>query len=128
MLKEKETNLVGDDFREGITAILSIKMNNIQFEGQTKTKLGNPEVKIVIDKLVNQELTKFFTGMENSKIAEIIINKAKGAAKVREAARKAKELTRVKNSIDSYNLVGKLSSCSSRTPSLSELSLVSFLM
>ncbi|MDD4815814.1 MAG: DNA topoisomerase subunit B [Clostridia bacterium] len=124
LLKEKENNLIGDDFREGITAVLSIKMNNIQFEGQTKTKLGNPEVKIVVDKLVNQELNKFFSGIENSKIAEIVINKAKGAAKVREAARKAKELTRVKNSIDSYNLVGKLSSCTSRNPALSELFIV----
>lgn len=124
LLKEKEQNLIGDDFREGMTAILSIKMNNIQFEGQTKTKLGNPEAKIVIDKLVNQELMKFFSGKENTKLAEIIINKAKGAAKVREAARKAKELTRVKNSIENYNLVGKLSNCTGRNPELSELFIV----
>ncbi|MBP3389956.1 MAG: DNA topoisomerase IV subunit B, partial [Clostridia bacterium] len=124
LLKEKEANLIGDDFREGLTAVLSIKMNNIQFEGQTKTKLGNPEAKVVVEKLVIQELTKFFTGTENNKLAEIILNKAKGAAKVREAARKAKEITRVKNSLDNYNLVGKLSNCTGRKPELSELFIV----
>lgn len=124
ILKEKDQNLVGDDFREGLTAVLSIKMNNIQFEGQTKTKLGNPEVKPIVEKFVYQELSKFFTGIENNKIAEIIINKAKGAAKVREAARKAKEITRVKNSLDNYNLVGKLSNCTGRKPEQSELFIV----
>ena len=124
LLKEKEANLIGDDFREGLTAVLSIKMNNIQFEGQTKTKLGNPEAKVVVEKLVIQELTKFFTGTENNKLAEIILNKAKGAAKVREAARKAKEITRVKNSLDNYNLVGKLSNCTGRKPEQSELFIV----
>lgn len=124
LLKEKEQNLIGDDFREGMTAVLSIKMNNIQFEGQTKTKLGNPEAKVVIDKLVNQELTKYFSGQQNIKQIEQIINKAKGAAKVREAARKAKELTRVKNSVENYNLVGKLSNCTGRNPQLSELFIV----
>ena len=124
ILKEKEQNLIGDDFREGWTVVLSIKMNNIQFEGQTKTKLGNPEIKPIIEKFVYQELVKFFTGAENNKIAEIIINKAKGAAKVREAARKAKEITRVKNSLDNYNLVGKLSNCTGRKPEFSELFIV----
>lgn len=124
LLKEKEQNLLGDDFREGMTAILSIKMNNVQFEGQTKTKLGNPEAKVIVDKLAAQELIKFFTGIEHNKIAEIIMNKAKGAAKVREAARKAKEITRVKNSLDNYNLVGKLSNCTGRKPELSELFIV----
>ena len=124
LLKEKEANLIGDDFREGLTAVLSIKMNNIQFEGQTKTKLGNPEAKVVVEKLVIQELTKFFTGTANNKLAEIILNKAKGAAKVREAARKAKEITRVKNSLDNYNLVGKLSNCTGRKPEQSELFIV----
>lgn len=124
LLKEKEANLIGDDFREGMTAVLSIKMNNIQFEGQTKGKLGNPEAKVVIDKLVIQELTKYFSGQQNAKQIEQIINKAKGAAKVREAARKAKELTRVKNSVENYNLVGKLSNCTGRNPELSELFIV----
>ena len=124
LLKEKEANLIGEDFREGLTAVLSIKMTNIQFEGQTKTKLGNPEAKVVVEKIVVQELTKFFTGTQNNKTAEIIINKAKGAAKVREAARKAKEITRVKNSLDNYNLVGKLSNCTGRKPEQSELFIV----
>ena len=124
LLKENEANLIGDDFSEGMTAVLSIKMNNIQFEGQTKGKLGNPEAKVVIDKLVIQELTKYFSGQQNTKQIEQIINKAKGAAKVREAARKAKELTRVKNSVENYNLVGKLSNCTGRNPELSELFIV----
>lgn len=124
LLKEKEQNLLGEDFREGMTTILSIKMNNIQFEGQTKTKLGNPEAKTSIEKIIILELTKFFSGNENSKLAETIINKAKVAAKVREAARKTKELTRVKNSIDNYNLVGKLSNCTGRKPEESELFIV----
>ncbi|MBO5309903.1 MAG: type IIA DNA topoisomerase subunit B [Clostridia bacterium] len=124
LLKEKEANLIGEDFREGLTAVLSIKMTNIQFEGQTKTKLGNPEAKVVVEKIVAAELTKFFTGTQNNKTAEIIINKAKGAAKVREAARKAKEITRVKNSLDNYNLVGKLSNCTGRKPEQSELFIV----
>lgn len=123
-LKEKEQNLMGEDFREGITAILSIKMRNIQFEGQTKTKLGNPEAKTEVENIVYTELTKFFENKENIKIAEIIFNKARGAAKTREAARKAKELTRQKNSVDKYNLVGKLSACTSRKPELSELFIV----
>ncbi|MBR2052532.1 MAG: DNA gyrase subunit B, partial [Clostridia bacterium] len=124
LLKEKEANLIGEDFREVLTAVLSIKMTNIQFEGQTKTKLGNPEAKVVVEKIVAAELTKFFTGTQNNKTAEIIINKAKGAAKVREAARKAKEITRVKNSLDNYNLVGKLSNCTGRKPEQSELFIV----
>ena len=123
-LKEKEQNLMGEDFREGITAILSIKMRNIQFEGQTKTKLGNPEAKTEVENIVYTELTKFFENKENIKIAEIIFNKARGAAKTREAARKAKELTRQKNRVDKYNLVGKLSACTSRKPELSELFIV----
>jgi DNA gyrase subunit B len=123
-LKEKEQNLIGEDFREGITEILSIKMRNVQFEGQTKTKLGNPEAKTEVENIVYSELTKFFEKKENINIAEIIFNKAKGAAKVREAARKAKELTRQKNSLDKYNLVGKLSACTSKKPEISELFIV----
>ncbi len=123
-LKEKEQNLIGEDFREGITAVLSIKMRNIQFEGQTKTKLGNPEVKTEVENVIYNELVKFFEKKENLKTAEIVFDKAKGAAKVREAARKAKELTRQKNSVDKYNLVGKLSACTSRKPEISELFIV----
>ena len=124
LLKEKEQNLLGEDFREGITVVLSIKMRNVQFEGQTKTKLGNPEAKTEVEGLITKELTKYLKKPENKVVAEIIINKAKGAAKVREAARKAKELTRAKNSVDNYNLVGKLSSCTSRKRDIAELFIV----
>ncbi len=123
-LKDKEQNFIGEDFREGITVILAIKMNNVQFEGQTKTKLGNPEAKTEIEAMVYKGLSKFFEVKDNQKIAEIIINKAKGAAKSREAAKRAKELTRAKNSVDNYNLVGKLASCTSRKSELSELFIV----
>lgn len=123
-LKEKEQNLIGEDFREGITEILSVKMRNIQFEGQTKTKLGNPEARPEVENIVYTELTKYFEKKENLKTAEIVFNKAKGAAKVREAAKKAKELTRQKNSVDKYNLVGKLSACASRKAENSELFIV----
>lgn len=124
LIKEKELNLMGEDYREGITALLAIKMRNIQFEGQTKTKLGNPEIKSSVENVVSTELYKFFDKKENQKIAEIIINKAKGAARVRLAAKKAKELTRQKNSIDSSNLIGKLASCSGRKAELNELFIV----
>ena len=124
LLKEKEANLLGEDFREGITVLLAVKMRNVQFEGQTKTKLGNPEAKSEVESIVVRELTKFFMKKENEKIGEIIINKAKGAAKTREAARKAKEISRAKNSVDNYNLVGKLANCTSRKAELSELFIV----
>ncbi|MGN0748057.1 MAG: type IIA DNA topoisomerase subunit B [Christensenellales bacterium] len=123
-LKEKDANLIGEDFREGITAILSIKMRNVQFEGQTKTKLGNPEIRPEVENLVYNELLKYFEQKDKLEIAEIIFNKAKGAAKVREAQRKAKDLARQKNSVDKYNLVGKLSACTSRKAELSELFIV----
>ena len=123
-LKEKDANLIGEDFREGITAILSIKMRNVQFEGQTKTKLGNPEIRPEVENLVYNELLKYFEQKDKHEIAEIIFNKAKGAAKVREAQRKAKDLARQKNSVDKYNLVGKLSACTSRKAELSELFIV----
>ncbi len=123
-LKEKEANLLGEDFREGITVVLNIKMNNVQFEGQTKTKLGNPEAKTFVENLTLQELVKWLNDKNNASTAEIIINKAKGAAKVREAAKKAKELTRAKNSAENFNLVGKLASASSRNGALCELFIV----
>lgn len=123
-LKDKEENLMGEDFREGITAVLSIKMSNIQFEGQTKTKLGNPEAKPNVESIVNAELYKYFEDKSKQKIFEQIINKAKGAAKVRLAAKRAKELTRQKNSIENASLVGKLASCTGRKPELNELFIV----
>ena len=124
LLKEKEQNLLGEDYREGISILLSIKMRNIQFEGQTKTKLGNPEAKAEVENIVNTELSKVIERKEFTKSVEQIIAKAKGAAKVREASKKAKELARAKNSIDSTNLVGKLSACTGRNAEKNELFIV----
>lgn len=124
MLKEKEANLQGEDFREGMTVILAIKMRNIQFEGQTKSKLGNPEAKTEVENLVYAGLTEYLEKRGREVLFETIFNKAKGAAKVRESARKAKDLARQKNSIDKYNLVGKLAVCTSRKSELSEIFIV----
>ena len=123
-IKERENNLFGEDFREGITAILSIRMKNIQFEGQTKAKLGNPEARIEVENIVYSELVKLFEKKENLQIAESMFDKAKKAAKVREAQKKAKEIARQKSSVDRYNLVGKLSACTSRKAEESELFIV----
>ena len=124
LLKEKEANLMGEDYREGITLALSIQMRNVQFEGQTKTKLGNPEAKQEVENIVASELGRLIERKEYQKAMEIIIAKAKGAAKAREAVKKAKELARAKNSIDSTNLVGKLSACTGRKAELNELFIV----
>lgn len=124
LLKEKELNLLGEDFREGITVVLNVKMSNVQFEGQTKTKLGNPEAKTMVESLTIKQLTSLFQDKKNSTTAEIIVNKAKGAAKVREAAKKAKELTRAKNSAENFNLVGKLAASTSKDREKSELFIV----
>ena len=123
-LKEKDANLLGDDYREGLSVIIAVKMKNVQFEGQTKTKLGNPEAKVELDSITTKELNKFFNDKANEKVADVIINKAKGAAKSREAAKHAKEITRAKNSADNFNLVGKLASCTSRKSELCELFIV----
>ncbi len=124
LFKAKDSNLMGEDFREGITLILAIKMKNVQFEGQTKTKLGNPEAKQEVENIVYSELTKFCEAKGNKATVTEIINKGRGAAKAREAAKHAKELARTKNSADSYSLVGKLSSCSGKNPLLNELFIV----
>ena len=124
LLKEKEADLMGEDYREGISAVLSVKMTNIEFEGQTKTKLGNPEVKAQVETIVYNGLNEFFAKKENQKTAEIILEKAKGAARVRLAAKKAKELTRQKNSIESSSLIGKLANCSGRKAELNEIFIV----
>lgn len=121
-LKEKDDNLIGEDYREGMTAVLSVKMKNVQFEGQTKTKLGNVEAKTACDALTQQGLSEFLASHPDT--AEVIIRKAVSAAKVREAARKAKEIARTKNTIQNANLVGKLSSCTSRDYSSNELFIV----
>lgn len=124
LLKEKEVNLLGEDYREGMTCILAIKMKNVQFEGQTKTKLGNPEARQEVENIIYDGLMNYANQTANKQVLTDIINKAKGAAKVRDAARKAKEITRQKNSVDTYSLVGKLSSCTGRNPLLNEVFIV----
>ncbi|MGI6701004.1 MAG: DNA gyrase/topoisomerase IV subunit B [Christensenellales bacterium] len=124
LLKEKDENLLGEDFREGITVVLAVKMRNVQFEGQTKTKLGNPDARMVVEQIVINTLTKYFNDKKNIKTGETVIAKAIEAAKVRTATKKAKELARKKNSATSGNLVGKLSACTGRKAELNELFIV----
>lgn len=124
LLKDKDANFLGDDFREGLTAVLSIKMKNVQFEGQTKTKLGNPEARTPVEGSVVEGLRALAQESKNKKTFEEIIKKAQGAARVRIAARQAKETARAKNSIDSLTLVGKLASCSGKKPEQNELFIV----
>ena len=124
VLKDKMPNLLGDDFQEGLTAVVSVHIKNAQFEGQTKSKLGNPEVKTAVEALVVQLLTDFFDGRGSAKIADKILDKAVAAAKVREATRKAKETARAKNSLENANLIGKLASCSGKKSEENELFIV----
>ena len=124
LLKEKDANLLGEDYREGMSVILSIKMKNVQFEGQTKTKLGNPEARAEVENIIYDGLMNYANQTSSKTALTDIINKAKGAAKARDAARKAKEITRAKNSVDTYSLVGKLSSCTGRNPLLNEVFIV----
>lgn len=123
-LKEKDANLLGDDFREGMTAIIAVKMHSVQFEGQTKTKLGNPEAKTEVENLSIKELSKLLKDKQMQQVADVIVKKAQGAAKAREAAKRAKEISRAKNSADNFNLVGKLSNCTSRKSEKCELFIV----
>lgn len=122
MLKEKDENLTGEDIREGLTAIISIKLLEPQFEGQTKTKLGNTEVRGFVESVVSEKLGEFLE--ENPSEARIIINKIIQAAHARMAARKARELTRRKGFLENTTLPGKLVDCMSRDPAFSELFLV----
>lgn len=115
-------SLSGEDCREGITSVISCKVRHPQFEGQTKTKLGNSEVRGIVESLTNEKLGEFFE--ENPSIARIIIDKTITASRAREAARKARELTRRKGLLDSTALPGKLADCSSRDPSKTELYIV----
>jgi len=121
-LKEKDANLLGDDYREGLTCVISVKMTNIQFEGQTKTKLGNTEAKVACEAISDEKLTAFFE--KNKSITEIILKKALLAAKVREAAHKQKDLVRQKNSAENFNTIGKLKNCTGRKAELNELFIV----
>src|SRR4051794_8083793 len=122
LLKEKEDNLQGEDVREGLTAIISVKVPDPQFEGQTKTKLGNPPVEGFVQQVVNRALGEFLE--ENPTEARQIIMKAVQASRAREAARKARDLTRRKSALENSTLPGKLADCSVRDPSLAELFVV----
>ena len=124
VLKEKMANLQGEDFREGLTAVLIVKMKNIQFEGQTKTKLGNPEAKNAVEAIIVDGLSAYCGLSKSSKTLSALFDKALSAAKVREAARKAKEITRQKNSLENATLVGKLASCTGKKAELNELFIV----
>ena len=124
ILKEKDAPLPGEDFREGLTAVVSLKMNSIQFEGQTKTKLGNTEARTAVEAIVMDELTPILENLKNSDLAAAIADKAVKAAKAREAARKAKTMAREKSKLENAPLVGKLSSCTGRTPEQNELFIV----
>lgn len=124
LIKDKDPAFIGDDFREGMVAVLSIKMKNVQFEGQTKTKLGNVEARARVESVCNQGLTEFFASKKNENIGNLIIEKAKGAARVRAAAKKAKEIARTKNSIESSMLIGKLANCTSRNADINEVFIV----
>ena len=122
ILKEKDVNLQGEDIREGITAVVSVKVKEPQFEGQTKTKLGNSEVTGIVQSMVNDALSTFLE--ENPNIAKAILEKCVSASRAREAARKARELVRKKNSMETSTLPGKLADCSSKNPEECEVYIV----
>lgn len=122
LVKDLSENISGEDTREGLCAVLSLKMRNPQFEGQTKTKLGNSEIKGIVESLVNEQLTTFFE--ENPTVAKKVVQKCLDAARAREAARKARELARRKSVLESTSLPGKLADCQERDPARSELFIV----
>ncbi|OPL07459.1 MAG: DNA topoisomerase IV subunit B [delta proteobacterium ML8_F1] len=122
IIKEKDINIIGEDVREGITAIISVKIPEPQFEGQTKTKLGNGELRGIVESVANEIIQTFLE--ENPNDARVIIEKCIRSSKAREAARKARELTRRKGLLDGMALPGKLKDCSEKDPSLSEIFIV----
>ncbi len=122
ILKEKDKNLQGEDIREGICAIVSVKLKNPQFEGQTKTRLGNPEVRTVVESTVNEKLLIYLE--ENPQTARSIAGKSLAASQAREAARKARDMTRRKSALDSNALPGKLADCQEKDPTFCELFIV----
>ncbi len=122
LIKDDKVSMSGDDIREGMTAVVSVKVPDPQFEGQTKTKLGNGEVQGIVESIVNDELATYFE--EHPNVARRIIEKGVLAARAREAARKARDLTRRKSALDSGSLPGKLADCSERDPAITELFIV----
>lgn len=122
LLKDSKEGLSGDDIREGLTAVINVKLMNPQFEGQTKMKLGNSEIKGIVESIVNDTLGTYLE--ENPSVARKIVEKALQAARAREAARKAKELTRRKGALEDTGLPGKLADCSEKDAALSELFIV----
>ncbi len=122
IIKEKEENLSGEDVREGLTAVISVKLPDPQFEGQTKTKLGNSETRGVVDSVLSEELAAFLE--ENPKIGKKILDKSLSARRAREAARRARDLTRKKNTLESMTLPGKLADCQNDDPERNEIFIV----
>ena len=122
LFKSSDNSLSGEDVREGLTAVISVKLHNPQFEGQTKTKLGNVEIRSLVSAVVNESLSEFFE--ENPAITKQILEKAVMAARAREAARKARELTRRKNALEISSLPGKLADCSVKDPDKAEIYIV----
>lgn len=122
LLKESDPKLTGDDVREGLTAIISVKLTNCEFEGQTKGKLGNPEARPLVDSLVSESLMTYFE--ENPSVIRDIFDKAVNAQRAREAARKARELTRRKSVLESASLPGKLADCSEKDSTYTEIYIV----
>jgi DNA gyrase subunit B len=122
LIKEGKISLTGEDFREGLTAVISVKVAEPQFEGQTKTKLGNSETRSAVEMLVGEKLTDFLE--ENPSVGRKIIEKCSRAAEAREAARKARDLTRRKNALDTLHLPGKLADCSITDPEHCEIYIV----
>ena len=123
-LKDKDMGLAGEDYREGLTAVLTVKVKNPQFEGQTKGRLGNTEVRPAVEAMVSQKLQEFLEDLRNADLGQQIIEKSIRAAKVREASRKARDVARAKNELEAAPLVGKLSSCTGRNPVENELLIV----
>jgi DNA gyrase subunit B len=121
-IKDSDKNLTGEDIREGLTTVISVKLLEPQFEGQTKTKLGNAEVRGIVDGIVGEGLSNFLE--ENPSLGKTILEKSLMASRAREAARKARELTRRKSVLESTSLPGKLADCSSKDPSECEIYIV----
>lgn len=124
ILKDKDASLSGEDFREGLTAVVSLKMHTVQFEGQTKTRLGNTEAKPAVEYVMNEMLVPLFEDLKNADTVNKMADKAVKASKVRETARKAKTMAREKNKLENAPLVGKLSSCTGHDASVNELFIV----